>query len=436
MSSITSSMTNVMRRAMHVSAGVVFGYNKHMERAVDKTIIIICCFAALLLIEQSTAFVVGLLLVVAISALQETAFVPKRLEICGLYAYLAAALVLPMFAVFVPLIAYDCLQRKNWVLKLCWVLPLGAATDDLSFTVLLFLGVVSLISCSLSWRTARIDAERLSYTALRDELRGLSLSLEQKNRSLQEKQDYEVRLATLAERGRIAREIHDNVGHLLTRSVLQIEAAQVVHEDDAALKAEFEQIGATVHEAFDTVRASVHDLHEESFDLYTQLYALAQDSILEVSLEYQVEAVPDTVGYGFAAIVKEAVANTAKHSDASRVQVSLTEYPGFWQLVVHDNGSKDPFFKPTDDEPRRLHRVEAGQKGLFADDPEEAKGIGLATMEERTRSMKGVFKVGYDRGFRVFVSVPKGRNEGKGRSEGKDRSRDEHEKDPGVDRRR
>jgi signal transduction histidine kinase len=39
-----------------------------------------------------------------------------------------------------------------------------------------------------------------------------------------EKQDYEIYLATLRERNRIAREIHDNVGHMLSRSILQIGA--------------------------------------------------------------------------------------------------------------------------------------------------------------------------------------------------------------------
>lgn len=41
-----------------------------------------------------------------------------------------------------------------------------------------------------------------------------------------------MRLATLNERNRIAREIHDNVGHLLSRSLLQVGALQVVNRDE------------------------------------------------------------------------------------------------------------------------------------------------------------------------------------------------------------
>jgi len=368
-----------------------------MERVADKVIIIICCIAVLLLIPQTVVFVIGLLLALAMSSLQEVTRIPQPVRSGTLFAYLVAALIFPGFSVFIPLAAYDYLRMRNWLLKLCWVVPLCAALREFDYLILFFILVVALISCSLSWRTERIETERLTYTTLRDELRELSLSLEQKNHDLQEKQDNEVRLATLAERGRIAREIHDNVGHLLTRSVLQIEAASVLHADDAQLTTELGQIGATIHEAFDTVRASVHDLHDESFDLHTQLFAITQNSLLNVNLEYQVEEIPDSVGYGFVAITKEAVANAVKHSDASRVRVLIIEYPAFWQLIIHDNGSKDPLRVMSERDTSVAARITGGVAG----------GIGLKTMEERARNLGGVFRIDYDKGFRVFVSIPK-----------------------------
>jgi signal transduction histidine kinase len=388
-----------LRKQLHAK----FSYNEHMERMVDKGIIFLVCGAVLFLIPQTTAFIVALLLALTASALQEISSVPKSLRAAGLYAYLGAGIAFPLFVTFVPLIAYDCFRTKNWLLKFCWTIPLFAALRELNLGVFLFLMVACLISIVLFWRTTQVEKERLNYTELRDELRETSLALEQNNRDLQEKQDVEVQLATLAERGRIAREIHDNVGHLLTRSVLQIEAAQVVHAPNTALANDLEHIAATVHEAFDTVRASVHNLHDDSFDLYTQLYAIAQNSPLGVNLEYQVAEIPDVVGYGFVAIVREAVANAAKHSDATVVRVSVTEYPAFWQLVAHDNGSKHPL--------KRGARGEDGEQTPNARDARFAQsgGMGLASMEERVRTLKGVFRTDYDKGFRVFVSIPKER---------------------------
>lgn len=63
---------------------------------------------------------------------------------------------------------------------------------------------------------------------MRDTDTELKLVMEQRNRELLEKQDNEIYLATLRERNRIAREIHDNVGHMLSRSILQVGALATI----------------------------------------------------------------------------------------------------------------------------------------------------------------------------------------------------------------
>ena len=50
--------------------------------------------------------------------------------------------------------------------------------------------------------------------------------MEQKNKELLEKQDYEIQVATLNERNRIAREIHDSVGHLLPAPFCSLERSR------------------------------------------------------------------------------------------------------------------------------------------------------------------------------------------------------------------
>ncbi len=55
-----------------------------------------------------------------------------------------------------------------------------------------------------------------------------TLLLSEKNKALLEKQDYEIYAATLRERNRIAREIHDNVGHVLSRSILMTAACKPI----------------------------------------------------------------------------------------------------------------------------------------------------------------------------------------------------------------
>ena len=205
------------------------------------------------------------------------------------------------------------------------------------------------------------------------------------------RREYEVELATLAERARIAREIHDNVGHQLTRALLQAEALRVVHAGEPDVAADFADVRRTVDEALDMVRSSVHDLRDDSVDLGVQMRkvagSLSGQAPLDVALDVSCEQVPASVSTCFLAVLRESLSNAARHSDATRVDVRCLEHPSFYQLVVEDNG---------------------GKKGGLA--PEAASdGMGLSSMRERVEALGGSFAAGpaEDGGWRVFASVPK-----------------------------
>ena len=70
-----------------------------------------------------------------------------------------------------------------------------------------------------------------------------------------EKQETEVHLATLKERNRIAREIHDNVGHMLSRSILQLGALKALNHD-SSLSAPLSELHKTLNTAMDSIRTS------------------------------------------------------------------------------------------------------------------------------------------------------------------------------------
>ena len=85
----------------------------------------------------------------------------------------------------------------------------------------MLVSVTALLLAARTGRNARLEGELIR---LRDTSTELNMALKEKNRNLLEKQDNEIYLATLKERNRIAREIHDNVGHMLSRSILQMGA--------------------------------------------------------------------------------------------------------------------------------------------------------------------------------------------------------------------
>lgn len=356
-----------------------------MERIVDKVVVLACCLACFAVLPWGVALLLALLCSVAASALGEV--LRRRLASVPALAYVLAALVWPPFAAFLALAAYDLSRDDHPLVRWCWLLPALSALVRLDAVLALLMALACALALLLSYRTRRFQAELAAYRRLRDDVQETSLALEEKNRGLRDKQDLEVRLATLAERGRIAREIHDNVGHLLTRSIMQVEALQVVHADDEQVRDELEAVGETLHEAMGTVRASVHDLHDDAFDLRAQLQrAIAACGLPDVRLTFDARDVPLPVAYGLLSVVREALSNVAKHSDATRVDVSVIEYPALYQLVVQDNGT-----------------TAAGSGDASA----SSRGIGLHTMEERIGALGGRLRAEHRKGFRVFASIPK-----------------------------
>lgn len=362
-----------------------------MDRVIDEIILVALCMLLLPFTTFSGSHVAALLCATVVVCCFD-AYPHAWLRFVAAGAFLIAALFVSDFIVLLPPVAYVLFGERFWFMRLAWAVPLAIALSAQGALLVAAVGVLGIAACLMAWRTDRVGSERERYRALRDEQQEAALLLSKKNHELMAVQDYEVRLATLSERSRIAREIHDNVGHLLTRSVLQVEALQVVHADNERVRGELASVGATLHEAMDTVRRSVHDLHDDAFDLRARLEGVIDACGLDgVRLVYDVRDVPLPVAYGLVAVVREALSNVAKHSDATRIDVSVIEYPALFQLVVQDNGSHD-----------------AGESRLETTHAAPTSGgIGLQTMEERVSALGGRLHAGYRKGFRVFATIPK-----------------------------
>ena len=205
---------------------------------------------------------------------------------------------------------------------------------------------------------------------------------------LDEERAQATRMAHLSERTRIARDIHDNVGHQLTRAIMQIQAGRVVAQSrgDQATEHMLDDVGKTLDEAMTTIRRSVHDLEDEGTDFASQMEDASSEASmgrLKVDLNNGIETAPAPVCRCLATIVREALTNTVRHSSARSAQVILRDLPAFWQMVVQDDG------------------------GSQQSQP-DSRGMGLADMEARARALGGTANSGPDRqGWKVFVSLPK-----------------------------
>lgn len=374
-----------------------------MNRLFDKSIVLACCIAAALGLAVDARLVAAFCLGVIATSLAEIAQGERarRASEAASYAYIMVAVFAPPFAPFAPLAFYDIARRvrreRVWgalgagAIFVC-ALVAYAHAGALPTRALLLTAILSVAATLLSLRTAQLEREQERMRRTRDELQERALALEARNRDLADRQDYEVELATLAERARIAREIHDNVGHQLTRASLQTEALRVVHANEPGVAADFADVKHTVDEALQLVRTSVHALNDNAANLSVQLERIAEgarsDGGPQIELEVLAEHAPANVANCFAAILREALSNTIRHARAQNVTVRCMEHPSFYQLIVTDDGAN----------------------AIPASSRSAVEGMGLGSMRERVEALGGTFTAGPRAGapgWRVFATVPK-----------------------------
>ena len=198
--------------------------------------------------------------------------------------------------------------------------------------------------------------------------------------------------ATLQERNRIAREIHDGLGHTLAAQTIQLNNALLFwkSEDEKALAflKQAKQLGS---EAFLEIRKSVSVLRSnplQGLSLESAIDKLLQDfqhmNAIEVSSSIRLPGtLSQEINTTLYRIVQESLTNIHKHADATMVTVGLQQHAGQIYLSISDNG-----------------------KGF--DPAQNTTGFGLQGMRERVAALSGQFAIYSEsrNGCRISVSLP------------------------------
>lgn len=352
-----------------------------MSRLIDKLVILIICVTACMIEKNSYTPVAVILTGVGVSSLIQyfsgTKVSPWLIFLCSF-----SCCFFPQMLCIMPLMVYDSLYEKKWWASLPAVgFLLGM--DKLS-SVQIMLSFSGILAAGLIYKRVS-DLENMvgTLTELRDTVEERNKQLGEKNNMLKDAQDSEIYLATLKERNRIAREIHDNVGHMLTRSILQAGALSVLNKDEG-LKEPIGELKNTLDSAMTSIRQSVHDLHDDSIDLMAQIKESMRsaDGKFKTHLDYDMgDDVPANIKLGFIGIIKEGISNAVKHSAGDRIDITVREHPGFYQLVINDNGSCEEI---------------------------RSTGMGINGMKERAESIGGIITfTPSESGFRIFMTVKK-----------------------------
>src|SRR5665648_192099 len=212
-----------------------------MKEIIDKISILIVLLAIYIPTADNIYMIVPILIAIILSAV--FSFLEDiRIKTCLFVLYLIICFFIDSFQFFIPLLCYDVFFNRKKIIWLLVILPI--VTDSIPIAPLSFVNsiqepyyfkflMVALIGISylLKYRTITLQNLINNFYEQRDNTNEISSLLEKKNQELVERQVYEINLATLTERNRIARDIHDNVGHLLSRSILQIGALLAISKD-------------------------------------------------------------------------------------------------------------------------------------------------------------------------------------------------------------
>ncbi|HLW03298.1 MAG TPA: sensor histidine kinase [Ktedonobacterales bacterium] len=211
-------------------------------------------------------------------------------------------------------------------------------------------------------------------------------------------------LAVARERTRVAREIHDTLGHYLSILNVQLETiSRLVERDPSRLAEEIAEARHVAAQSMQEVRTAVAALRPAGMATLSLSQALdqlgdefkraAQDTALTLDLEAELPPLAPDVQVALYRAAQEALTNVRKHAHASNVLVRLRYEEGWLELLVLDNGSG----------------AATAQAAVLRGSQQKAGGFGLIGLEERMKLLGGqvihgpASPDGY--GYRVTVRV-------------------------------
>lgn len=221
------------------------------------------------------------------------------------------------------------------------------------------------------------------------QMQKMNRELQDLNHQLEEMADVREKMGETKERNRLAREIHDTLGHTLTGLSTGLEAAKALLQADPGLALkQLDRLSTVAKEGLRDVRRSVNKLRPDALENHSLAEALKQmiDRFVEstgvevvfvchlASLQFQTDE-EETIYR----IVQESMTNSVRHGNADKIYVSFGKDEDSLIIIIEDNGSG------------------------CADIQE---GFGLHHMKERVALLKGNVRFYGKQGFEVLVELP------------------------------
>ena len=150
-------------------------------------------------------------------------------------------------------------------------------------------------------------------------------------------------LATVVERNRIARDIHDSLGHTLTSLAVQLELAEKTNSINSNKSTQALQNARHLAErSLREVRTTISAIRDEDFNLSKAIWALIEefrkDDLFKIRARINLPHFPLQTSHQIYCIIKEALYNIQKHSRASLVTINSQITEQNTTIQITDNG--------------------------------------------------------------------------------------------------
>lgn len=355
-----------------------------MVRLLDYIILFLCSTIFFFTFGIESQPIIGICIAISITCF--SIYFDNFLISITLYLiFFVLSFFVPGLIFFSPLILYKFFNHTYMYVSFLYVIVFYYHFDSsyiIKYVAIFFLLLLAFI---LKYRTDLYIDKTERFNRIRTNLTNYNTTLNLKNRELMEKQDYEITNATLNERNRIAREIHDSVGHILSSSILQIAALTAVTKDEMVREC-LQNINNTLTDGMNSIRASIHNIHEDSVDLNIKLKELVDGfKFCDINYKYKIDDdFSIKAKYTIIFVVKEALTNIIKHSNATLVSISVTQTPAFYKIDIHDNGTNIP---PS--------RNQTGKQGM-----------GTISIYDRVSALNGTINITKNDGYRIYITFP------------------------------
>lgn len=264
-----------------------------------------------------------------------------------------------------------------------------SVSDDLKIET-----IVALIGLYMGVRSLRIrkEANRTKQLHL-DELNQSLAELKEAHEALQEASVHSMRYAALEERTRIAREIHDGIGHQLTSLIIQLQALELmIQKEPEKAEDSVTQLLTIARKAMAEVRLAVKEWSNDEMGLgIVALRGLISQTQAQSAIQFkfyedsELSEWPMEISVVLYRILQESLTNILRHSNAKLVEIHIEEVDESIRLSVVDDGIVD--------------------KEIV-----KHPGFGITGMMERAKALGGTCTINREEisGFSVEVRLPLG----------------------------